>query len=250
MKQFYFILSLLCLATAARSQTNTTMLLNKYSSRPTEDILIDLNALKIRELDGENIEQPLITLLAGGNRIPVRGFLVDMKNEPKEKGVVMKLQDSNDVLFVENYAIAGIVIHEADRIAPLLIDLSPANVSSFPAVTRLEVKKRIADETARLAAAFGSVSITFDEELPSKAEELFFTKFFLTDVAMALVTIGKTETGKSAIRDEVKAIHIRRGAELSVSKEGNKLLVQFPFDKSYTTNKERNILVDKIYNIL
>jgi hypothetical protein len=250
MKPFFITLSLLCLTLAARSQTSASMLLNKYSSRPTEDILIDLNALKIRELDGENIEQPLITLLLGGNRVPVQGFLVDMKNELKEKGVVVKLQDSNDVLFVEAYAVAGIVIHEADRIAPLLVDLSPANVASFPTVTRLEVKKRIADETARLAAAFGDGSINFDEELPTHAVELFFTKFFVTDVAMALVTIGKTETGKSAIREEVKAIHIRRGAELSVSRESGKLIVYFPFDKSYTTNKERQILVDKIYNIL
>lgn len=243
-------MSLLGLTLTGYSQTNTTMLLNKYSSRPTEDILIDLNALKIRELNGENIEQPLITLLLGGNRVPVQGFLVDMKNEPKEKGVVVKLQDSNDVLFVETYAVAGIVIHEADRIAPLLVDLAPANVTSFPSVTRLEVKKRIADETARLAAAFGSVSINFDEDLPTSAEELFFTKHFLTDVAMALVSIGKTDEGRNAIREEVKAIHIRRGAELSVSKEASKLIVHFPFNKSYTTNKERNILIDKIYNIL
>ncbi|MBS1505213.1 MAG: hypothetical protein JSS79_01095 [Bacteroidetes bacterium] len=250
MKQFYLILSLLCLTAAARSQTNTTMLLNKYTSRPTEDILIDLNALKIRELDGENIEQPLITLLAGGNRIPVRGFLVDMKNEPKENGVVMKLQDSNDVLFVEIYAIAGIVIHEADRIAPLLVDLAPADAASFPAVTRLEIKKRIAEESARLTAAFGQTAILLDEDIPAKPEELFFTKLFLTDVTMALITIGKTEEGKNAIREEVKEIHVRRGAELAVSRDSGKLIIQFPFTKSYTTNKERHALVDKVYNVL
>src|SRR4051812_37356547 len=98
-------------------------MLEKFTSRPAEEILLDLYALKLRERDGEKIEQPLITLLLIGNRTPIQGFLMDMKNEPKEKGIVVKLNNSNDLLFVDLYTVAGITIHHADRCAVFLVEL-------------------------------------------------------------------------------------------------------------------------------
>src|SRR4051812_34825634 len=86
---------------SAISQGNVDELIEKLTSRPATEILKELYELKVRERDGEKIEQPLITLFLGGNRFPVRGFLMDMKDETDKQSVVIRLQDANDVVFVD-----------------------------------------------------------------------------------------------------------------------------------------------------
>jgi hypothetical protein len=226
------------------------MLLDKFTSRPTEDILTDLYFLKVRENNGEKIEQPMITLLLGSNRLPVTGFLIDIKNGPKEKGVVMKLVDSNDVLFVDMFSVVGIAIRDADKIAPLLVEISPEDVANFPTVTRLDIRKQLADETTRLTTEFGSMNISFEAEVSTNATELYFTKNFLSDVSMSLIAIGKMDGGKQAIQEGVKMVKIKAGPDLLVNREDGSLIIHFPFNKSFTTNRSRNILVDSIYNVL
>lgn len=250
MKIPILIICLACMTHLGISQTNSDNMLEKFTSRPAEEILQDLYALKLRERNGEKMEQPLITLLLGGNRTAVRGFLIDQKNEAKDKGVVVKLQDSNDVLFVDIYAIAGIVIHEADRIVPFLIDLTPADIPKTQTVTKLDVKKQQAEEIAILVSHFGEISISFHEELPSLPSDLYFTRQFLTDISMALITIGKTDAGKQAIKDEIKTIQIQRATDLIVKRDKTTLFIQFPFNKSYTTNLQRHLLIDKLYDVL
>jgi len=226
------------------------MLLDKFTSRPAEDILTDLYFLKVRENNGEKIEQPLITLLLGSNRLPVTGFLIDMKNESKERGVVMKLADSNDVLFVDMFSVVGIALRNADKIVPLLVEILPEDVANLPAVTRLDIRKQLADETTRLTTEFGSINISLEEEISADAAELYFTKNFLSDVSMSLIAIGKMDGGKQAIQEGVKMVKIKRGTDLLVNRNDGSLTVHFPFNRSFTTNKSRNILVDSIYNVL
>jgi hypothetical protein len=231
----------------------TKAMMQQYTSRPVEEILRDLYALKLRERDGEEIQQPSITLLLGSNDAPVRGFLPvrgylnDLKDEPSEKSVAFQIESTNDMMFVNTFTVKGIVVHDADRNAHLLVNLLPAEVPRDTVVSRLDVKERLAEEIARLSKYFGPIPIHFEYGIPYDPTELYFSRQFLTDLVMTLIRIGKTVTSKRVIGQNVKQITICPGLKLGIVFQNNTLVISYSFLESYSTNQQRRVLFDVLF---
>jgi hypothetical protein len=231
----------------AQVQTDPT-LMQKYTLRPAVDILRDLYGLKQRQRSGEEIFQPLLTIMPG-NKLPVRGFLIDFKDDKDQRGVVLELEGTSNVLFLELYWITGVVIHDADRVAIYLIDLSAADgVSS---ATRIDLKTTIRKECEKLKQNIADITIAIaDEDLPANGQQLYVTSLFVIDVAMSLVEISKTELGKQSIQEGIKTIVIKKGASLDLKLSGGTLTIGYDFYRCYTTNSARRALLDHLYNLL
>jgi hypothetical protein len=231
----------------SQGQTHSDML-QKFSLRPCTEILLDLYLLKQRERSGEEIVQPLITIMPG-NKLPVSGFLIDFKDNKDQRGVVLELEGSSDVAFLELYWITGMSIHEADRIAHLLIDLNASDVKSSS--TRLEVKTKMSTESKKLNDKIGQ-PITFnlaDADFPASGQQLYLTSLFITDVTMSLIEIAKTDLGKESIKNIIKTITIQKGPWDLKLAEGT-LTIFYDFNLSHSTNSARSRLIERIYNLL
>ncbi|GHM98999.1 hypothetical protein WSM22_04890 [Cytophagales bacterium WSM2-2] len=233
--------------TKITAQNNSTML-QKFISRPGTEILHDLFYLKQRERSGEEITQPLITVMPS-NKLPISGFLIDFKDDKDQRGIVLERAGSTDVVFLELGWITGVAIHEADRIALYLVDLTPADIKAT--ATKLEVKGKMKKESDRLSQAISSISLTMTEEdLPSNAQQLYLANQFVTDIAMSLIEIAKTDLGKESIKSGIKSISIKKGASFDIKLANGTLTIESDFIHSYTTTSARNKLIEKIYNLL
>ncbi|GHM98996.1 hypothetical protein WSM22_04860 [Cytophagales bacterium WSM2-2] len=229
------------------AQTNQNML-QKFTLRPAAEILRDLYLLKQRERSGEEITQPLITIMPG-NKLPVSGFLIDFKDDKDQRGVVLEAEGSNDLVFLELYWITGISIRDADKVAHLLVDLTAADIKST--ATRLDIKNKIKKEAERLTTAISPINFTIaEDDYPSTGPQLYLTNLFITDLAMSLIEIAKTDLGKESIKQSIKTIDIKKGKSLDVKLAQGTLTIFYNFERSYTTNSARNILIEKIYNLL
>jgi hypothetical protein len=227
-------------------------MMQRYTSRSVEEILRDLYALKLRERDGEKIEQPSVTLLLGNKYAPVRGFLPvrgylnDLQDGPRGKSVVFHIESTNDMMFVNAFTVKGVVVHDADRNAHLLVNLLPADLPAGTTVSGSDVKERLAEAVAELSKHFGPIPIHFENDLPYDSTKLYFTRQFLTDLVMTLIRIGKTVAGKHAIGQNIKQIKIYHGPRLGIAYKDNALVVTYTFLESYSTNQQRRVLFEEI----
>jgi|GEM_PF-6523855 len=243
----YSVVLYLSAITSTAAQTNQNML-QKFTLRPSTEILRDLFLLKQRERSGEEIVQPLITIMPG-NKLPVRGFLIDFKDDKDQRGVVLEMEGSNDVIFLELYWVTGISIQDADKIAPWLVDLTFADIKA--SATRLDIKNKLKKESDRLTQKISPVNFTLaDDDLPANGQQLYMTNLFVTDIAMSLIEIAKTDLGKEAIKESVKIIDIKKGESLDVKLSKGTLTIFYDFTRNYSTNSGRNKLIEKIYNLL
>lgn len=223
-------------------------MLEKFISRSTDEVLLDVYALRLRELDGEKMERPLLTLFLGGNRMPINGFLNDLRKENNIKGIV--LHHNHETTFIEMSAVVGITLHAADKLVPFFIDLTASDISQLPSVTRVDVKKQQAEESTRLNSHFPGIALLLKEELPADHAALFFTRQFLSDIAMALVTLAKAPLAKKVIQEEVKTIQIVRSPKFKIRKDHDTIEMHYPFNKSYTTPSERRFLTEQFAAVL
>lgn len=233
--------------TIIQAQPNQSMI-QKYTLRPTIEILRDLYFLKQRERSGEEIIQPLITIMPS-NKLPISGFLIDFKDDKDQRGVVLELAGSNNVAFIELHWISGVAIQDADKVAHLLMDLTVNDIKTT--ATRLEVKTKLKNQSEKLAQKIAPINFVIaDEDFPASGQQLYMAALVITDVAMALIEIAKTDMGKESITESIKTISIKKGNQLEVQMANGILTISSDFSRSYTTNAARNMLIEKIYNIL
>ena len=227
---------------------NNSAMLQKFTLRSSSEILKDIYLLKQREIDGEEIKQPLITVMRG-NDLPISGFLIDFKNDKEQRGVVLEISGSNDVVFLDLFWISGISVHDVDRVAHLLIDLTASEVKE--SATRLELKNKIKKESEKLSQRISPINFNLaDEDIPSTGQQLFLTALFISDLTMSLIEIAKTDLGKEHIKTGLRTINIKKGNALEVNLDQGTLTVFYDFNRSYTTTAARAVLIDKIYNSL
>jgi hypothetical protein len=223
-------------------------LIEKYKLKPAVEILRDLYLLKQRERSGEEISQPQITIMPG-SKLPISGFVIDFEDDKDKRGVVLEVAGTSDLSFIELYWITGVTIHNADKIAPYLLDITAADINLK--ATRLDLKNKMKKESEQLSQSIGS--ITFDlteEDFPSTAEQLYIANLFTTDLSMSLIEIAKTDLGKESIKGKIKTIRLKKGKALDIKLTNGILLVSHDFNRSYTTNAARNQLIELIYNLL
>jgi hypothetical protein len=223
-------------------------MIEKYKLMPANEILLDLYLLKQRERSGEEINQPQITIMPG-SRLPISGFVIDFEDDKDKHGVVLEIAGSSDLSFIELFWITGVTIHDADKIAPYLLDITAADIKAT--ATRLDVKSKMKKESERLGRQISPIVFELsDEEYPPSGQQLYLTSLFITDLSMSLIEIAKTDLGKESIKNSIKSIHLKKEKDFDLKLTNNTLFVSYDFNRSYTTNKTRNQLIESIYNIL
>ena len=190
----------------------------RLPGRPVRELLEDLAKIQERQLDGEDVQIPRVTLHMPAGR-DVSGWIVRLIHD--EDGEALLLQRSStqmsqpslDAFYVDPRLVEAITVHD---MASALAEPS--------ARTRLGTEKRADTLAKRLAQTLGQplrFEIQWTSEKPAETELRTLSEL-VVDAHAALRRLAETSDGREALKT-ISVIRVVQG-ETGVRREGNALL--------------------------
>lgn len=233
--------------------TNTPLGLINFSSKDPQEIVFELFRIRQRILLGENLEMPLATLLLWPEGTQVNGFILDIKLEKGDHHIAIQLASSSNIFYVYMGVIRGVVVHDIEKFESIFTSVSSSTkMNSVPTTTKLEIRKRLDEESKKISERIGtSIPYKFEGELISDPTTLFVIANIIIDVTMSLLDLMQTEVGHQAVKEAIsKVTFVINSEAFSVIIKEKELIVTGNFADSFTTTQGRWKLKDIIEGIL
>lgn len=198
--------------------------LKGLEARNLEDLLSRLAEFdKLRE-KGESVRQPTVTLHLRSGR-EVQGVLLELRSEHRGSTTVVlqtlsgdTRRSTLDATFVRLESVDAITVHEF----PALFKPPPG---APPPPTKLELKRKLAERQAALAAILGTpleLEVIWDS-LPPEPEALSALHTLGTRAFGVLEEVARELLGLEALRNQVRKVRLSVGVSSQVSREGQTL---------------------------
>ncbi len=198
-------------------------------------LLIELQAL----LDRPGVLLPELTLLlVSGHQ--VRGELIEFLVEgplPADRWLLLRnVSGPLDVTYLPLAAIEGVTLHLTDDNLHLL-SFGKLKPQAAKVPSRLELERL----TRTISTEFSlSIAILWDE-LPGSDRMFQNLGELLQDLQSILMELLEDEQGDAAVRERIRQVAIRSGAEAAVSLEGGTLTLQGQGDQEFACLDRRGL---------
>lgn len=190
-----------------------------------EELLSRLAEFDTLREKGESVRLPTVTLHLRSGR-EVQGVLLELRSEHRgSKTVVLQAlsgdrRSAPDATFVRLESVDAITVHEF----PALFKPPP---DAPPPPTKLELKRKLAERQAALAATLGTpleLEVVWDS-LPPEPEALSALNTLGTRAFGVLEELARELLGLEALRNQVRKVRLFVGASSQVSREGQTLVL-------------------------
>ena len=206
------------------------------------NLLVSLIEIRKRSMEGESIEVPAITLITKNVRL--KGFLIILI---EKSHVVFHVEMSQDYAFVNMNEITGIIIHNYFQVQHLIegINTDSAHFKNRPTSRKgSDLRKVLLNESKRLSDKFGNgceivIDVTEDQH------NVPFIRIFIIDLVSCLIS-ASNRSDISNLISSVETVTIRKGENFSITKKDKSLIVTDSLTQSYSTNQQRNFLINLI----
>ena len=206
------------------------------------NLLISLVEIRKRSLEGESIEIPTVTLITKNVRL--KGFLIILI---EKSHVVFHVEMSQDYAFVIINEITGIIIHNYFQVQHLIegINTDSVHFKNRPNARKGgDIRKVLLNESKRLSDKFRNpCEIVID--ISEDQNNVLFIKIFVTDLVSCLISVSNRPDISNLI-SSIEIVTIRKAEKFSITKKENRLIITDPLTQSYSTNHQRNFLMNLI----
>jgi hypothetical protein len=193
--------------------------LEELKARTIEELLALLAELQLLRAKGEPVRLPKVTLHLRSGR-ELQGFLLEERADHRGgKSVVLHAfsQDGRrpepDALFVRSEVIEAVTVHDLPSLAQ-----PPKNLPPPP--TRLELKRKLAERQAAVAAALGTpLELEVDWEQVQTPEALSAIDTLGTRSFAVLEELTRELLGLETLRTKVRKVRLATGPTAQVRLE-------------------------------
>jgi hypothetical protein len=200
--------------------------LKGLEARTLEELLTRLAELQSLRAKGEPVRLPRVTLHLRSGR-ELQGFLLEQRDDGRgNKAVVLHLLSADarrsepDALFVRPEAIEAITVHDLPSLQ------QPAR-GGPPPPTKLELRRKLSEHQATLAAALGTpleVQVDWDR-LPAESESLGALDTLASRAFSVLEELSRELMALESLRANVRQLHLSVGSTSQVLREGQRLML-------------------------
>ncbi len=200
--------------------------LKSLEARTLEELLTRLAEVQALKAKGEPVRLPQVTLHLRSGR-ELQGFLLELREESRSgKTVVLHALSTDarrpepDAIFVRSEVIEAITVHD-------LPSLAHPSRGGPPPPTRLELKRKLAERQASLAAALGTpLELEVDwERLPQETDALAALETLSTRAFAVLEALARDVMGLEALRTNVRKLRLEVGSSAQVRREEQALVL-------------------------
>lgn len=193
--------------------------LEELKARTIEELLSRLAELQPMRAKGEPVRLPKVTLHLRSGR-ELQGFLLEERSDHRGgKTVVLHAFSSDgrrtepDAIFVRPEVIEAVTVHDLPSLAQ-----PPKNLPPPP--TRLELKRKLAERQAAVAAALGTpLELEVDWEQVQTPEALSAIDALGTRAFAVLEELTRELLGLEALRTKVRKLRLATGTTAQVRLE-------------------------------
>jgi hypothetical protein len=200
--------------------------LKGLEARSIEELLARLAELQPLMAKGEPVRLPRVTLHLRNGR-ELQGFILEQREEPRSgKLVVLHALSADarrsepDAIFVRPESIEAITVHD-------LPSLAQPPRGGPPPPTKLELRRKLAENKAALAATLGTpLELEVDwEQLPAEPEALAALDALGARAFGVLEELTRELMGLEALRTHVRKVKLAVGSSAQVRREEQTLLL-------------------------
>jgi hypothetical protein len=201
--------------------------LKGLEARTLEELLTRLAELQTLRAKGEPVRLPRVTLHLRSGR-EVQGFVLEQREDVRSgKAVVLQALSADarrpepDALFVRPEAIEAITVHD-------LPSLQQPQRGGPPPPTKLELRRKLSERQAALAAALGTpleVQVDWDRLPPEPEAALGALDTLATRAFGILEELSREVLALESLRANVRQVHLAVGSASQVLREGQRLLL-------------------------
>ena len=200
--------------------------LEDLEARTLEELLTRLAELQPLKAKGEPVRLPRVTLHLRSGR-ELQGFLLEQRDDGRGNKLVVlhatradEHRPEPDALFVRPEAIEALTVHD-------LPSLYQPPRGGPPPPTKLELRRKLSERQATLAAALGTpleVQVDWDQ-LPPEPEALGALDTLATRALGVLEELSRELMALESLRANVRQVHLAAGSASQVLREGQRLLL-------------------------
>jgi hypothetical protein len=200
--------------------------LKGLEARTLEELTMRLAELAALRHKGEPVRLPKVTLHLRSGR-ELHGFLLELREDPRGgKALVLHplsmdgRRPEPDATFVRPEVIEALTVHD-------LPSLAQPPRSTTPPPTKLELRRKLAEHQAALAATLGTpLELEVDwERLPAEPEALVALQELGARAFGVLEEIAREMMGLEALRTHVRKVRLAVGSTAQVLREQQSLLL-------------------------
>jgi hypothetical protein len=200
--------------------------LKGLEARTLEELLTRLAELQPLRAKGEPVRLPRVTLHLRSGR-ELQGYLLEQREDSRGgKALVLHALSADarraetDAIFVRPEAFEAVTVHDLPSLH------QPAR-GGPPPPTKLELRRKLAERQATLAAALGTpleVQVDWDR-LPAEPEALAALDTLGSRAFGILEELTRELMALESLRANVRQIHLSVGSASQVLREGQRLLL-------------------------
>ena len=223
--------------------TKLKSMLASYLPASTAHLFSALMEIRKRSIAGEGVDLPLITLLL--KNINLKGSLVEFI---EGRVLVVKIDVSNDLAFLEIAEVSGVVIHSYSKIQHILMPLDAASGPSYLYYTirKLDVKKNLIAESSRLSEKLNSsIMVSVKGDLPDSSYHLFILQNLVVDVISSIISAAQKNELLTLLRTCDKLI-LQKSDKLNIAIQEGAIIFSDVLTRCYSTKDLRTYLEDFI----
>lgn len=200
--------------------------LKGLEARTLEELLTRLAELQPLRARGEPVRLPQVTLFLRSGR-ELRGFLLEQREDSRgNRALVLQALGGDgrraepDAHFVRPESIEAITVHD-------LPSLHQPQRGGPPPPSKLELRRKLGERQATLAAALGTpLEVQVDwERLPAEPEALAALDTLASRAFGILEELTRELMALESLRANVRQVHLAVGSASQVLREGQRLLL-------------------------
>jgi hypothetical protein len=200
--------------------------LKGLEARTLEELLTRLAELQPLRAKGEPVRLPRVTLHLRSGR-ELQGYLLEQREDMRGgKALVLHALSADarraepDAIFVRPEALEAVTVHD-------LPSLHQPPRGGPPPPTKLELRRKLAERQATLAAALGTpLEVQVDwERLPAEPEALAALDTLSSRAFGILEELTRELMALESLRANVRQLHLSVGSASQVLREGQRLLL-------------------------